>query len=100
MQGYCGKVVIDAFDPGLLKSPYTCLPIDFNTADEQDLQVTAPPTHPVHFCLICGGQSIFALICGGQSILALICGGLTGSTQAGSPQSVVCICNMWVTATN
>lgn len=39
MQGYCGKVVIDAFDPGLLKSPYTCLPIDFSTADENDLLV-------------------------------------------------------------
>lgn len=39
MQGYCGKVVIDAFDPGLLRSPYTCLPIDFNAADEDDLQV-------------------------------------------------------------
>jgi hypothetical protein len=42
IQGYCGKVVIDAFDPGLLMSPYTCLPIDFSTADENDLQVTLP----------------------------------------------------------
>lgn len=37
LQGYCGKVVIDSFDPGILKAPYTCTPIDFDTVEEADL---------------------------------------------------------------
>lgn len=55
MQGYCGKVVIDAFDPGLLRSPYTCLPIDFNAADEEDLQVCSCPcqVHRWSFHTLC-----------------------------------------------
>jgi hypothetical protein len=43
LQGFCNKVVVDAFDPGILLSTWATHTIDFSTVQEEELQDIAIP---------------------------------------------------------
>ena len=52
-QGFFGKVVVDAFDPGVLASTWATHPIDFASANEADLEDIVIP-----LAFVCKGPGV------------------------------------------
>lgn len=57
VQGFCSKVVIDAFDAGILQSTVASHTIDFTTAEEEDLHDIRIPLN-----LVCKGPQVRSLL--------------------------------------